>query len=328
MKRLQTKHLGIIAFIALLAAALVVLFNRNESTLAKRNRDFIPADKMDIDRIVITRNGKSLRLDLSENGTWKVNDEIAARRDRLDLFLAFLDRLEIVSPASKLIRDDVIAHLSEEGRRVQIYMQGRLDKDFMICYDSTGIRGTYMMLTRAKVPYLVRMKGYAGDNLENIFETDRINWQENFFLDLGPDDIREVEVEYPLNSRNSFNLKHNGPDSYLLSGIDGPVPDAQTDIQEMEDYLYFFSNIRFEYPREKYPDSLISSTPFVLLHVVSSNGNAYDLKGYRIQAGGDAAGDMHLSRFMGLIHDGQDTVILDYADLDPIFRRLGDFQKK
>jgi len=33
-------------------------------------------------------------------------------------------------------------------------------------------------------------------------------------------------------------------------------------------------------------------------------------------------------RFMGVIHGGQDTVILAYEDLDPIFRRLEDFQKK
>ena len=326
---MQYKYLGPVVFMILLAGALLVLFKPRDGTLARRTRDFVPDDLSGVDRVRITRQGQSLELDLSQNGTWTVDGEVSARKDRINLLFAFMDRLEIVSPAAKKIRDEMTVLLSGQGTRVQLYVGGKPDKDFRIYYDSTDIKGTYMMLARTEAPYLVRLKGYAGDNLENIFEANRKSWQENIFLDLGPADIREVEVEYPMDEGKSFRLIHSGEGSFQLSGKEGQVTDAQTDRQEMEDYLYFFSNIRFEYLQEGIPAAgLASASPFVLLRVVSNKGHNYDLKGYRLHANRDLSGGIDMSRFMGVIHQGHDTVMLDYDDLDPILRRLEDFQKK
>ena len=318
------KYYSLVAFFLLLVTALIIFLTRRDGTLAERHSNFIPADVSTIDRIVISRGEDTIALE-EEGQKWTLNEVSVVREDRLEFLLASLARLEIVSPVSRLLEKEVIEHLMAYGKRVQLYVQGKLDKDFLVCYDTTAIAGTYMMLERSEIPYMVRLKGYSGLNIENIFSVNLKSWKENVLFDLVPAEIREIIVEYPDEPFKSFRIFRSNDEKLVLSDLSTIIPDERTDVQEISDYLYFFNSIRFEFVTGTIPESILSGTPFAVLHISTLSNQIIHLKAYRLPASSDSPDEYSIKQFIGLAN--QDTVVLNYTDMDPIFRQLKDFQK-
>lgn len=327
MKRSTKKYAGGIAIILLLMAALILLFCRKYGSSATQEIYFSPQKISAVDRILILQENDSLLLERSDK-KWMLNTGGAiARNDRVNLLLEFLARIEIVSPVAKKAEEHILELLHKKAKRVQLYIRGNLEMEFRIMYDSAVIQGTYMMPEESGNAFMVRLKGVAGDNIENIFELDYRSWQENILFDLGPDEIQKIDVEYPEAINESYIIFRNEDGDLELSGMSGTITENNTDMRELTDYLFFFRNIHFEYPEERISDSMVSALPFVELRLTSNTRVETDLKGYLLRSYGESS-DINISHFIGVVRDGRDTVILDYQDLDPIFRRLEDFQKK
>lgn len=327
MNRLIKKYGGSIAFLLILIVALVILFSRKDGTLLKKNVDFFPENISEINRIEISKNEEVILLERN-NSQWMLNGMASAQNDRIQFLLESLERIEIVSPASKLVKDSVIAHLLLYGKYVQLSGRGNTDKHFYIYFDTTEVAGTYMMTGKSGTPFMVCLKGYSGNNIENIFSLNFKSWQENILFNFTPDEIREVMVEYPAETDHSFRIFRDESDGIVLSDLISVWPKEKTNTQEIQDYLYFFLNVRFEYPEKRIPDQIFSAQPFAKLGLIAGVSREVNLKAFYLPASNGVSGKHDLNRFIALVNNEQDTVILKYTDMDPIFRQIEDFQKK
>ncbi|MBN2480599.1 MAG: hypothetical protein JXB19_02570 [Bacteroidales bacterium] len=321
------KYSGHIAFLFVAAVALLILINQREGILVKRYSGFSPGNTSSIDKIVISQAGDTVILERRDN-QWTMNGIQTVRDDRLDFILSCLKRIEIVSPVAKSVKDNVIEQLTADGRFVRIFVGGKVKTRFYVYYDADGIAGTYMMPEQSKDPFMVRLKGYSGSNIEGFFSMNPSSWQENILFELRPGEIREVLLEYPASPQHSFRIRQDDKDGIVLSDLSTTVPKEHTDLQEIQDYLFFFNNIHFEYSDGSVPDAMVSGLPFANLKVVLKTNREIDLKAYYLPVSGNAAEEYDMNRFIGLINGDRDTVMLDYADMDPVFRQIEDFQKK
>lgn len=327
MNRLIKKYIGYIAFLLILIVALAVLFSRRDGTLLKKNINFFPENSSEINRIEISKDDETILLERNNN-QWMLNGMTTARNDRIQFLLESLERIEIVSPASKLVQDSVIAHLLLYGKYVQLSGPGSTEKHFYVYFDTTGIAGTYMITERSGTPFMVHLKGYSGNNIESIFSLNFKSWRENILFNFTPDEIFEVTVEYPAETEHSFRIFRNESDGIVLSDHISVWPKEKTDVQEIQDYLYFFINVRFEYPDKRIPDHVFSAPPFAKLSLITGTDRKINLKAFHLPASNGVSGKRDVNRFIALINNGQDTIILNYTDMDPIFRQIEDFQKK
>ncbi len=327
MNRLKNKFSGYFVFLLILTAAVVILFSRKDGTLMKKNIDFAPENSSAINRIEISKDDEVILLERN-NSQWMLNGIAAARNERIQFLLESLERIEIVSPASKMVQDSVIAHLISYGKYVQLSGRGNTDKHFYIYFDTTGVAGTYMMTEKSGIPYMVRLKGYSGNNIENIFSLNFKSWQENILFNFTPDEIREVMVEYPAETEHSFRICRDESDGIVLSDHISEWPKEKTNVQEIQDYLYFFINVRFQYPEKRIPDHVFSAQPFAKLSLIAGADRKINLEAFHLPASNGGSVNHDLNRFVALINNEQDTIILNYTDMDPIFRQIEDFQKK
>ncbi|MBN1158763.1 MAG: hypothetical protein JXA61_05235 [Bacteroidales bacterium] len=321
------KHPVYIAFLIVVTIAVLILINRRDGLPGRQSSEFSSGNASLIDKVVISKAEETVILEREEHH-WMLNGTAIARNDRVDFLLSCFERIEIVSPAAKSMKDRVAEHLKTEGKLVRLYVNGNLRKGFHVYYEPEGITGTYMMLEDSEDPFMVRLIGYAGNDIEVFFSLNHRSWQDNVLFEQGPDDIREVRLEYPETPEHSFRIRHNETNGVVLSELTAPIPPENTDLHEIQDYLFFFSNIRYEYPEDPFPDSLISGSPFADLTVITGTGREIHLKAYRWPVSDNASEAYDLNRFIGLINDDRDTVILEYADMDPVLRRIEDFQKK
>ena len=134
MSKIHRKYYGSVALILLLSLAVYLLYNRKNSTLSRRSGDFIPENIAAIDRIVISQSGESVTLEQAD-GYWTANSGIPVRHDRMRLLFDFMNRLEIVSPVSKSIRDEILEHFTSDSKSVRLFVRGRMNKHFKILWE-------------------------------------------------------------------------------------------------------------------------------------------------------------------------------------------------
>lgn len=321
------RNLRIILFVLLLAAVTVIFISRRDSTLKRSYSNYFPVNAATIDKVLILQGNDTIVLEQDSN-KWVLNGITVARNDRLMFLMESLERIELVTPATKSAEKDIIENLLTKGKHVQLYSRGKLNKDFRIYYSATGIAGTYILPGQSETPFMVRLRGYSVDNIEEIFSADHRNWSENILFDLSPDEIREVIVEYPSEPEHSYKIFRSGNADLVLSDLKAAIPAELTNIQELSDYLYFFSNIRFQHMNDSIRSYYLSESPFAILRIVTQKNQLIHLEAYRLLHEPVGLNEYDINRFSGLINQGHDTVILDFAELDPIFRQMEDFKKK
>jgi hypothetical protein len=324
---MQKKYVPYVAVVIMLAAILFMLAPNRRRTLPVDITDFIPAGILLTDKIEFARHDALLTLEKSGN-SWKVDGSSVARNDLVELFLTTLQRTEIVSPASKTVRKQLSEVIVRNGRLVKFYSNDRLTRSFYVYFDSLGIRGTYMMKPDDNMPCMVKLKGFSERNIENLFALHAAIWRENAIFGLDPADILEIEVLYPVEPDKSFKIIRNSGGDLLLSDRRQTLPAESIDKEEITDYLSFFGKIGFQ-PVLVSPNVLpASETPFFQIGIRDKMGGESTMKAFRIFSLPGNREIFDRNRFFAVINHDRDTVLINYADADPVMRELGDFQKK
>jgi len=315
------------AAVVMLTAILVVLSTNKRRTMHVDITDFIPAGILLTDKIEFAQHDALLILEKGGN-SWKVNGSSVARNDLVELFLTTLQRTEIVSPASKTVRKHLSEVIVSNGRYVKFYSNNRLTRSFYVYFDSLGISGTYMMKPDDNMPYMVKLKGFSEQNIENLFALHAAIWRENAIFGFDPDDILEIEVQYPVEPDKSFKIIQTSGGDLSLSDLMQTLPTESINRQEIADYLSFFGKISFR-PVLVSPNVLpASEIPFFQIGVRDNKGGESTMKAFRIFSSPGNREIYDKNRFFAVINHDRDTVLINYADADPVMRELGDFQKK
>ena len=324
---MQKKYFPYVAVLIILAAILFMLAPNRRRTMPVDIADFIPAGILHTDKIEFARHDALLTLEKSGD-SWKIDGSSVARNDLVELFLTTLQRTEIVSPASKALRKQLSEVITRNGRLVKFYNNDRLTRSFYVYYDSLGIPGTYMMKPDDNMPCMVKLKGFSERTIENLFALEAAIWRENAIFGLDPADILEIEVLYPVEPDKSFKIIRTSGGDLSLSDSRQTYPAESIDRQAITDYLSFFGKISFQ-PVLVSPNVLPDSEiPFFQIGIRGKKGGESTMKAFRIfsQPGNREVFDRN--RFFAVINHEMDTVLIKYADADPVMRELGDFQKK
>lgn len=227
-----------------------------------------------------------------------------------------------MAPAARSDQKELIETLPVNGREVSFFEEGRLLKTFYIGYDSSGVKGTYIMDLH-KNPYRVRLKGFDQANIEGFFNLEAENWQVRSLFGYRADQLATISAEYPKNPGQNFTLSQHAPGVYTLSGRQ-PVSADMTDVSKITDYLQFFSEI--QYTRVQNPGRFMRpGPPDVMLRIeLRQGGTSFEVYPFYPAKVTDKA-DKNLA--LVVFRDKADTVVVKYSDLDPLLLTVSDFKK-
>ena len=326
---MKSQKILVILFFLLLVFAMLLFFSNKKSTLKSRISDFSIENIEQINKIIISKAENKISLE-KEINNWRINGTYKARPAAISFFLNSLSRFEVRSPVSHKNQIRIINKLNTDSKKIEIYGNRKLLKSILVYHDTSGVEGTYMMLEQTQSPFLMKIKGYPGYNMDRLFPLNEQIWCDNTLFNYMPNDIGSIKIEYPDKPENSFQIIK--PDRGKLSL---KHPDSNQLINEfiyanVSDYLNFFTNIKFTFSHNPYSYKLKEDAPFVTISIKNNDNVTSVLKGYRKYSDKDTQvnSKYDIDCFYGLLNGGSKMIELKYVDFDPILKDINYFIKK
>lgn len=328
MKKLLSKRGFLLTLLILLGGTGAVFFfvmQGGEEALTDRS-DFALADTAAVTRVVITdKSGHRVELTRLNASEWRVNGSFLARREMVENLMQAAARLTVMSPVALAAKDNVIKKLSSMAIHVEYYRGDKKLKGYYIGFATQDNSGTFAILEKSTMPYIVYMPGHRG-YVSEFFSPIVLNWRDKLIYTYNIPDIRRVEMEFATDPENSFVVEcENGRHFRLLDLKTGkPLP---FDTSRMKTWLREFRNIAFEDFTSLPPgkmDSLRQKHRLFTVSVTDKEGVRKSVTGYRIPLPPnteDAFGRIVLfdyDRMYGEISGIDEPVILQYLTFDRI----------
>lgn len=328
MKKVLSKR-GLIAMLLLvvggLGAVLFFLVPGGEETLTDRS-DFALADTAAVTRVLITdKSGNRVELTRLNASDWQVNGSFLARREMLDNLMQAAARLTVMSPVALAAKDNVIKKLSSMAIHVEYFQGEKKLKGYYIGFATQDNSGTFAILEKSSMPYIVYMPGHRG-YVSEFFSPIVLNWRDKRIYTYNIPDIRRVEIEFATEPENSYAVEcDNGRNFRLINLKTGqPLP---FDTSRMKTWLREFRNIAFEDFTSLPPgkmDTLRLKHRLFTVSVTDKDGVRKSVTGYRIPLPPnteDAFGrivQFDYDRMYGEISGIEGPVIMQYLTFDRI----------
>jgi hypothetical protein len=317
----------ILPYLALFALAVIaglLVLKKSHTSLSDDIRDFVPAALTTIDRIEIEQQGHRIFLERQEK--WIINSTLPAREEVVQLLLSSISRFEIIAPAPKAGRDELKDRLTKAGRKVTLIARKKVLREFYIGYDTLAVTGTYIFRKDGQTPYRIKIKGYEAVNIENLFSLQPGLWRENSIFGIDAASIAKISVQYPDNPGLSFSISRSG-NSFDLSDV-SETHVYNPNLEEIQDYLRFFGTIEFRFPDQSLKNHLSRVQQFADINLMLTSNQKEGLTAYPLLHEVTGPGKEDKNWFIALLKPSKDTVLIRYTDIDPLLRKLDDFQKK
>ncbi len=326
---IKTQKLLTALFIILLLSALLLFFSNRKSTLQSKAKNFAVKNIEQVDKIIISK-GLNKILFIKENNNWKINGTFKGNPKAMNFLLLSLSRLEVRSPVSNVHRERIINMLDTNSKIIEIYSNNKLVKYISLYHDTSEIVGTYMILKNSYTPFLMKIKGYKDINIDRVFSLNTQIWCENTILDYMPDEIKNLIVEYPDEPDKSFQIINSGKQNIYLKHPDDPQVINNFSIEKVTEYLYSFTNIKFNFPDKTDFNNPAKSKPFVIITLTNIKDESIVLEGYRKYMSGDLNKDSgyDIDNFYAVKNYESELIELKYIDFDPILKDMDYFLKK
>lgn len=313
---------------------------KNHNAFSVNEAGFNIKDTGNIGKIFMAnKRGDAITLTRTENG-WMVNDYVAITR-AVNNLLTTMSQQDVTYPVPQNMHNTAITTLATDGIKVELYGRGGTKmKVFHVGGQVKDNKGSFMLMEGATRPYVVQVPVFEG-YLSPRYNVDMSNWRDRTVVALPKEDVRKVKVKYLQEPLNSFTVlqDENGDRSV-------EIDEALTNGKEMNKrrtdvFLGFFSNVKHEgYLNGTMDlDSIIASVPkrceidieganeykqhidvyWMPINKRSKNRLVPTLQG-TVSFDGD--------RFYGVINNSVDTVILQNATFDKIFRLGYEFYEK
>lgn len=171
-------------------------------------QDFSISDTASIAQLFIAdQRGHFVNLKRNADASWMVNDSFEADQAKIQLVLQTLKDMQVARPVSESEHNRVIALLSTEGKKVEIYnASGTKMKTFYVGPGTADNTGTYMIHEGAAQAYVLHIPGFVG-YLTPRFFTDALIWRSKLVFDANANDITEIDVQYPGNKQDGFSIR-------------------------------------------------------------------------------------------------------------------------
>jgi len=268
----------------------------------KAERDFRIENPEQIGKIFIAQRGGKKTL-LERNGDeWTYNNKWKARQDAVQNLLDALTRLQVQYQPAAAAVPNIVRSLATEGIKVEIYdRREKLLKAYYIGGSTVDERGVFAIREGFEQPYIAHLDGWEG-NPRFRYNLTGEDWRDRSIFAEDPDQIQEVQIEYPSQRNQSFRLsKKNG--KYEIRPFFQITPRIQSPYLpgSAERFLASFESIAAEDFRNALPgkDSILQTLPFAVITVKNNAGKEKSARLYPIfqEYQMDASQNMPIERY-------------------------------
>lgn len=316
--------------LALLAAVSAwLLLSRRSGTYSRSDVEFAVPDTSLILSVEI-RDGERRAILTRHADSWKLNGLAPVRTDRMSGMLVLLSRLEVISPVSRSRSARISRQLQEAGKQVVIRLSRGEDREYLVFHDTAETDATYMMLDDADTPFRMGVKGYRRRDLAALYRADERYWRDNVLLNFLPDEIAAIRLQNNRDPGHTFQLARNTEGGFELAT--GPVPGEWSEpvAGKLRQYLGYFYGVRFEDYAFVHPDDpspyAYDETPAYVLEVTTVAGLRTSLEFFPVFTADDSGSKkMDLNVLYVKISDGNDMVMSNYLEIDPLLKDPGYF---
>jgi len=330
---MKTNKLLIISVILLILIAALYLFSNSKGTLKSRNTRFLIKSTENISEIRISSDKEEIILN-RENSKWKINGLYSVNETIISNFLSALSSIEIVSPVSKVEKNQIGNLLKTEGIRVEIKKNNFRTIRFYVNKPTMSKDRTYMMMQNSLEPYSVKIPQFEG-LVSQLFISNEDFWRDKIIFNYMPQNIKTITVEYPQNMIKSFRLSHLVDNSFTLQNNKESKPEPEFNLNKLTQYFTYFHTIEFErivsdLSKEKV-DSINGSIAFSIISVEDYNGELNSLKLFRkpaensVDEFGNKAG-FDYNKAYAVLNDNHEILEIHYYNFDLILKEIDYFR--
>lgn len=272
---------------------------------------FAITDSSEITRVIM-KSGKINNVITRTNGVWRVNNKYPLDPSMKTVLLTVLERIRPQRPVPITKADGIREKLNNEGIKVEIYESDKLIKTFLA--GGNGISVSYFM-NEGEDPYIVHLPGYDS-YVSGIFEVSENDWRDRFVFSTNWIGLKELTMEYPMESNSGFNLYTLGKD-IIIDGI--KELDTVVMMEYIENFQYFMVDQYIQYGDNPQYDSIYSSIPFAILKIDDTSfEKPVIIKFFRISE----------KEPLILCLIGDQPAIISSKRTESIFKKRGDFMRK
>ena len=324
--------------IVLAAVAIYLIVSNSKGTIRKELKDFAIDDTSTVTKIfMVDKNNKSITLEKKDN-YWVVNKDYVARRDLVNVLLKTILRLNVKAPVSRSTHNLIVSKLATNSTKVEIYQNGNLAKTYYVGGSTPDNMGTYMLLEKSSIPFIVDVPGFTG-YLTTRFSTELNEWKDRSVFRYKFSDILSVSVENPAAPSQSFRAINYGDNKFGLKNLKDNSDIRDFDTMAVKEYIGHFKNLNFEsfvtnIPQQR-RDSVLKSRPILTVTVEDRSGLKKTLRMYlrpnydkEVDENTDEVYLWDANRMYGFINNDKDMVIIQYFVFDPVIKEVVSFQKK
>ena len=178
--------------IILIIIATIFFFSNSKGSLNLRNSSFAIESPEDITKIQISTPDENLIL-RKEFDHWKVNNKYRTPDRSIENFMVAINRIDVLSPVSKLEKEQVASILKADGILVEVFKKNRTLKKYYVSKPEMNNSKTYMMMYKSSEPFVVRIPSFKG-LVADLFVIDENFWRDKTIFDYQPQNIKNIAV--------------------------------------------------------------------------------------------------------------------------------------
>ncbi len=258
-----------------------------------------------------------------EGESWKIGHENADAERIKNIFIV-TSQFDILSSVPLALTDTVITKM-KTGISVRFIKRNKPKLAFDICYLNHQF---YARFYPSKKIYRLSVKGYPYIDLIKLFDPNPIYWKSNTIIDLSPETINSISLQYPKKPMKGFQIQRDNTKRIVLLNATGSDTLRNINQDDLFGYLYYFSDIKYTAKnveiRNANVDSLNKRT-FFYLRIISLSEDTIRLYGYRKYY--EQSGKIDPDYFYGITSENE-SLLLNYSDFDPILVTPEYFRKK
>ncbi len=313
---MKRKNLILIAILFAIAIIYIVYkqlpSNLTSAKIALKNSHLI-------NKISIIPEDKSPII-LTKAKHWSVNKKYEANKKSIELLLQTLSGLQISEVTNKTIATE-----NKTGTIIKLFEGKVLKKKIKIIEFVKARKATLIEVDDIKKYIYANVPGLVND-LKTRIVANPLYWRTRKIISLPANQIAKLSIDYQKKEK-SFSLQQN----YQLTINDYLGNSIDFDKEKADFYLANFFNIHFEKAITTYSilqkEALQKQNPLFILTLLDKTGNKYSIKGYPMP-NEDEPENIDTNRFIALINNDSEVVIMKYYDLDLILKTINYFGKK
>ncbi len=319
--------------VVLIIIAGIYYFSNNKGTLNLRNASFAIESPDKITKVELKSDNAVLLLKRESDG-WKVNNKYKATTSYVENLNLVLSRITVLSPVSKVEKEQVASILQNDGILVGVYRNRKSLKKFYVSKPSMNKEKTYMMMERSTDPFIVRIPAFKG-LLAELFITDENYWRNKTVFDYEPQNIESIALVYPENETKSFKAINYNDGTFAIKKMDDNKFLEDYNVDKLARYFTYYQRITFDdivtNLDQIQTDSILNSSPYCVISVKDESGVENKIIIYRKPSDNEVDEFGNKIKFdydkaYATLNNNNELIIIEYYIFDPLFKEIDYFR--